>query len=235
MKSTGKQYGFTIIELMLATLVFSMVLLVVLTSFVQIGRIFYKGVYMSRTNEISRTIVEEISEQLKIEDGTAVTAVQNAGTVSAPMPSGPNVNKQVHYFCISNVRYTYIANHQAGVVPITAANANSNFGLRRDTVPSNSCTNPVTTGYNNPQELLGTNMRIGHRDDITITNTGGGLYSVHFHLNYGDTDLYDQNGNGVTNPGDIGTQPGVLCTGSVAGSQFCATSTIDTAINSFGS
>src|SRR6266498_3833396 len=66
--------GFTIIELMVATTIFSIVLMVILASFLQIGRMFYKGISINNTNEATRTLVDDITSDIKLSQ--AITTPQ---------------------------------------------------------------------------------------------------------------------------------------------------------------
>src|SRR5215207_6103202 len=57
--------GFTIVEFMIATMVFSMVLLVCAYAIVHVGRMYYKGVITNRTQDAARRIVEDISAAIQ--------------------------------------------------------------------------------------------------------------------------------------------------------------------------
>lgn len=63
--------GFTIIELMIATVVFSIVLLVIMGAIIQFGNIYYKGVIQSRTQERARAITEDLAKHIQF--GRTVT------------------------------------------------------------------------------------------------------------------------------------------------------------------
>jgi prepilin-type N-terminal cleavage/methylation domain-containing protein len=86
--------GFTIIELLVATSIFSLVLLVILASFLQIGRMFYKGVSVSNTNESARSLLDSITRDVRF--GQSPTGVKNEGGKS--------------YFCAGSHRYTFALN-----------------------------------------------------------------------------------------------------------------------------
>jgi len=85
--------GFTIIELMIATVVFSLILLVIMGAIIQFGRIYYKGVIQSRTQERARAISEDIAKHIQF--GKTVTLP------SAPDPDG------ISYFCAGGRGYTF--------------------------------------------------------------------------------------------------------------------------------
>lgn len=68
------QRGFTIIELMIATTVFSVVLLICSFAMLQIGRTYYKGIAMSRTQTVSRSIMDEVSQAIQFSGGTPIAS-----------------------------------------------------------------------------------------------------------------------------------------------------------------
>lgn len=55
--------GFTIIELLIATVVFSVILLIVTGAIIQFTRIYYKGVVNTKTQEVARAVVENIAKK----------------------------------------------------------------------------------------------------------------------------------------------------------------------------
>jgi prepilin-type N-terminal cleavage/methylation domain-containing protein len=79
------QTGFTLIELMIATTLFAVVLIVILASFLQIGKIFYKGVSLNSVHESVRTVVDEISDDIKFAQ-VQVCAPQDPTGNPAPQP-----------------------------------------------------------------------------------------------------------------------------------------------------
>src|SRR3989344_6639968 len=91
----GRKEGFTIVELLIATSVFAVLLLLCSVALIQISRVYYKGVTTTRTQEASRNIIDDISRGIQF----------SGGTVTDPLPdvSQPGVS----YFCVNNARYTY--------------------------------------------------------------------------------------------------------------------------------
>lgn len=65
MKRIDNNKGFTIIELLIATVAFSVILMVITGAVVQIGRIYYKGVVQSRTQERARAITDSVAKNLQ--------------------------------------------------------------------------------------------------------------------------------------------------------------------------
>src|SRR3954468_10979744 len=96
------QKGFTIIELMIATSVVSVLLLLATVIIIGIGNLYYKGISQSRVQDNVRSIADEISQQLRFSD--QLYAVDS--------PSGA-----IHAICIGKTRYTYTIGHQVGSDP----------------------------------------------------------------------------------------------------------------------
>src|SRR5581483_325395 len=113
-RPTRDSRGFTIIELLIATLVFSVVLVVILAAFVQISRLFYKGVMMSRTQEDTRNVVQSIASDLQFSQTSS-----NITAASAPS-SG--------FFCVGLHRYKYRIGYQLG------SSASNDYGIYRENV-----------------------------------------------------------------------------------------------------
>jgi prepilin-type N-terminal cleavage/methylation domain-containing protein len=65
MKNTPDQRGFTVIELMVATTVFAVLVLLTSMAVVQIGRQFYKGIITARAQNAARTLTDEISRNVQ--------------------------------------------------------------------------------------------------------------------------------------------------------------------------
>lgn len=53
--------GFTIIELLIATVTFSLVLLIITGAIIQFSRVYYKGVVTSKTQETARSVADELA------------------------------------------------------------------------------------------------------------------------------------------------------------------------------
>lgn len=241
--------GFTIIELLIASSVFSVVLLVALTGFIQVGRIFYKGVSDSQTQNVARQIVTDISSSL-------------SNTSSDDAVSTLNTSGGYRYICIGTVRYTwakYVSSNTAlnskptfydqGQAQASYNGRNSqnmdpnlpnpSIGLIRDTLPSQgtcpipcingsstaaacseSGTNLLALNDNKPKEMLGDLMRI---NDLTVTKTSSGLYDVNVLIAYGSNDLIEYP------PGDTAFML-PTCIGNSADQRFCAVQQLQTSM-----
>ncbi|MDB5160777.1 MAG: hypothetical protein JWO96_157 [Candidatus Saccharibacteria bacterium] len=215
------QGGFTLVEVSIASTIFSVVLLVALTSFFTIGRLFYKGVSITQTQEAASQVLQDINGNF-----------QAAGNVS-PAQSGNGYN----YYCIGNSRYTYNVNHMVNIDDVNHASPASGgtFGILKDTLPgSSACAVPCnddpsagtcaagTVKLNNPVELLGHKMRV-EKFDVTSSASSSNLYNISLVIAYGDDSVLTYS----TTPPDYS---GVSCVSDPRAQQFCSISRIDTAV-----
>lgn len=164
----AKQTGFTIIELLIATLVFSTILLILSSGLIQIGRQYYKGITTSRTQQVTRNVIDDISRNIQFSGDKTPITVHGAGTF---------------YFCINNYRYTYKLNTKL------VANS-SNHVFVRDIYPA--CDAPANladiSSLSGASELLAANMRLAN---LVISPPSGSLYTVTIRVASGDDDLLD--------------------------------------------
>jgi prepilin-type N-terminal cleavage/methylation domain-containing protein len=198
--------GFTIIELMIATSVFSVILLIASSGVIQIGRLYYKGVTQARVQETARNISEEISRSLQF---------SNNGRVNG---SASNI------FCVGDSRYIFHLNQK--VSP-----PEGKHGILEQKIGDGSCNDPPPSGG---KELLGTNMRV-LVFSVEPQSYDGNSYKIHIKIAYGDDELlthHDNNGNridldganGIDQTGDLRA---ALCKAG-PGNSFCAVSELDT-------
>jgi prepilin-type N-terminal cleavage/methylation domain-containing protein len=213
-KMKKNQQGFTIIELLVATAVFSIVMVIILAAFLRVGQLYYKGIYLSKTQESTRNISDDIVNQLRLNGNPA--ALRAGGTINS---------HPVFFMCVGNKRYSFMSNN----VVNTANESNTNFGLVRDTfLPAIGCVSPTASPLVSPTEMLSDKMRLvatgtgAGQSDLLNTCTSISSHTtcvVHVHIEFGDDDLLTA----------VNT-PGTTCTGPLSGSQFCATTDLDTTI-----
>src|SRR5258708_12793090 len=92
--------GFTIVELTIATAIFSTVLLVGLASFLGIGKIFYKGVTVTQTQSSAQAVIDQLSSDVQF--GVSV------------VPSQPTATG-AQFMSIGNAPYTYNLYHNVNI------------------------------------------------------------------------------------------------------------------------
>ncbi len=168
MRSTrhSKSSGFTIIELLIATLIFSVILLIVTIGIVQVSRVYYKGVTEANTQNTARSITDTISQAIQF----------NGGTITAPTGSSPV------YFCINTQQFVYYLGKQ--LVDTMPTGNQTNKALVQRTIAGCAAPMPAFTG----RELLSPHMRLS---DLNVQQLSGSntLYKVHVRVVYGDDDL----------------------------------------------
>ena len=64
--------GFTILELLIATTVFSVVLLIVSAGIIYIGKVYYRTVTQNKAQEATRSIVEQVAQSIQFTGGDVV-------------------------------------------------------------------------------------------------------------------------------------------------------------------
>lgn len=165
-----EQKGFTIIELMISTVVFSLVMLIVMGAIIQFGRIYYKGVIQSRTQERSRAISEDIAKHIQF--GKSVTPPQN-------------VSGNVWYLCAGGRSYTYNLGEQR-------------VGSQHGLVTTDTCS--PYGGMSTLALVAGTTEMLGERMQLvrlTVVPTGD-RYTVSVRVVYGED--RDFEGDNPLNP-----------------------------------
>ncbi|MES2971668.1 MAG: prepilin-type N-terminal cleavage/methylation domain-containing protein [Patescibacteria group bacterium] len=177
-----KQAGFTILELMIATTVFSVVLLLCTYGIMHISRTFHKGLSSAATQEVTRSALDEIGQAIQFSGGP-VMQIYNPAT-------------KIGVLCVNNQRYTYILDKQL-ISPQQNVMAVDN--------PASNCLGGLQdlatgTGFSGtPRELLSRRMRLTKLD---IDDNYGGdtsLYKVTIKVIYGDDDLLDGTGGCIGN------------------------------------
>src|SRR5688572_11085799 len=104
--------GFTIIELMIATVAFAVILMIVLSGLVQVSRSYYKATTSTKAQQAARALINEISQGIQL---TGQTIYATDG------PDGPEVtagsSEATGLLCIGYTRYTYAIDRQVKNVP----------------------------------------------------------------------------------------------------------------------
>lgn len=214
--------GFTIVELLIATAVLSIILLISTVLISNIGNLYYKGVNEARTQDDTRAIVDEVTQHLELS--------QQAPTTSAPTTPGYGT---VAAYCTDNTRYTYVTGPKIGnPYPLGSSGRPFLHILWRDKFPSgNAClpadlTSPTPSNHHGGTdgvELIGPNSRLtsfciaglSATPANPCTSAGGSPYTISVGVAFGDDDLLNLNGLAST------------CKGNV-GDRFCATASLTT-------
>jgi prepilin-type N-terminal cleavage/methylation domain-containing protein len=231
-KKRLNQQGFTIVELLVATAVFSTILVLVTIMMTSIGNLYQKGINQARVQDAVRTITGDVSQHLELSSGNRLDNASN-GTAT------PGT------FCIGNTRYTYVIGKKLNSINDST---NSTHVLWRDdpgttascpavnldvAQPHSPSPQPGTDGV----ELMPPNTRL-IKFEILGPNSP---FAFSIGIAYGDNELLCSPADATTCSGSksmTGLVPvpwndfingDLLCKGS-AGDQFCSTAIADTNI-----
>lgn len=202
---TSNQRGFTIVELMIATAVFGVILLVIAVAIMQFTRVYYKGITQATTQDTTRTLVDRIAQSIQFNGGNVTaTPARSYGTVAS--------------FCVGNQQYTYVIGKQlSDSTPNSSQTWHSLVARDLGGCVSSSPTPSMSTQATTGRELLAPKMRLA-RMEVAPIGTSNKLYKVTVRVVFGEDDL-------LSNP----TGPDAKCL-SQQGSQFCAVSEITTVV-----
>lgn len=215
--------GFTVIELMVATLIFTVIMIVLTTGILQFSREYYKGVISSQTQSVTRSIVDEVVRSIQYNSGEVSELTSN----SAAAPG----RTTVYGYCLGGTkRFSFSLNRQIkdsgalgtnqarhGLISDTTTGCNANTRAWNPANAPTSLAAPVPTQAApsaNARELLGEHMRVAK---FEITPGANGLYTVTVKVIYGDNDLLT----------DLTSN--AMCRTTI-GSQFCAVSELTTTV-----
>ncbi len=208
MKNIKSQAGYTIVELMIATLIFSGVMLLCSVAIIHVGRMYYKGTITSRTQDASRRVGDDVARAIQFGIGADSPGFMRTNTA---VYGGVTVYSR----CIGEIRYSYATNAAKGVESL--------YVLYKDRVDvDDAVCLPLNINSANPgpngQELLGDNMRIPVFD-VNPTGGAANTTTIDIRIAYGDTaDLF------------LPAPPFQICRGVNASGQFCATATYNTLV-----
>jgi prepilin-type N-terminal cleavage/methylation domain-containing protein len=239
-KITLNQKAFTIVELMIATAILSVILILVTAMMIGIGNLYYKGSSQAEIQDNIRSITDTIAQDLQLNGSSLLT--------------DPHVNSgDPRSYCIGTTRYTYVLGQE-----ITSASPaptyQSNHVLWRDTVDAGTCPempaanfNSLTLNTSDPNgtdgtELIGPNSMLTNFSITGNGAAGGSPFTVMISEAYGSNDLLCDAGThgDCASPIDstlvwdptapAGPPYNVLCKG-YSGEQFCATDTLTTTVS----
>jgi len=194
--------GFTLVELMFASAVFSVILLICTIGIIQISKVYHKGITQSKTQEAARSIMDEISHDIQFGGGRVAF-------------TSSTVWDAADHFCVGDKQYSFYKGHKL-VNSITDASDQTQQGLV--TADDPTCTGPNMTASGS-KELLGINQRIVQLKVERVPGTTG-LYTIFLRVASGDRDLFNKDGSGYA----------TSCTSTLLGGQFCAISELSTTV-----
>jgi prepilin-type N-terminal cleavage/methylation domain-containing protein len=213
------EYGFTLVEFMVATMVFSVVLLAMSYSITHISRIYQRSINTSRTQAAARSLVEALSE--------AVQYSASEITPGIPVTVGDTQAR-----CIGSRQFLFAIGRKLS--NDGAATSARNAVYSRPSPAGGGCANvSITSGISGGQELLGNNMRLANLEVDRVGATT--LYSISARVVYGDDDLlcYAGDPTTCTSTAVLGgadlKRPDLKCK-SGPGSEYCSVSELSTTV-----
>lgn len=213
MKNRLGQGGFTIVELLIASTVFSMVLIICTSGVLQVGKTYYKGITSSQVQEAARSITEEITRTIQFNGG-------NVGLITNPDSEDPSAPS---YLCIGDKRFAFVINRQ-----LTLENSPEEDQSRHVLVVD-KCSNGAQPLNNSDgsllpdsEELMAPNMRL---TKFEVAPMGNDLYKVTIRVVHGHRDVLKD-----TDPSKVGPDLPGECLPSMVGGQFCSVSELTTTV-----
>lgn len=195
-RKSVEQRGFTVVELMIATAIFSVVLLGALGGFLGIGRLFYKGVSTTSTQNVALDILNSISSDFS--------------------KGGYSAGNGASFFCAGNTSYTYVLDDMYESNLGTGPN---NVGLVKEKMQGSGCS--AANVSSSSTQLLGDNMRL---TEITIQQIGGSsskLYKITVRVVYGDDSSLSSRNSSQPKAGN-----NIVCDSNSTSSRFCSESKV---------
>lgn len=228
-KKINHTAGFTVTELMIATTVFSIILVLSLTGFLQIGQMFYKGVNITNTTNTAKQVITSLKTDISF-DSTSAGIVVPQGSSSIDVLADGKGPFTRYWFCAGSNRYTYILGRQvdreAAEVQIRSTAFNNpsgwyEFALLKDQVAGTSCPDPfigvAQLQSNTVTELIGDKMRLSKLEISQLLSPNDKLYTITIKIAYGDDEVLD----------DFGLDS-AKCKSGAASSRYCYVTEIRT-------
>lgn len=224
-------------ELMIATLVFSVILIIITTGIIRITQMYYKGINLVNTQNTARGIMDSVAQSIQLSGGVV---------------SWPDVAVTSGVGCIGNQSYDFQLGAKlpsGGTVDPSDNDWQGTYALALSPNEAN-CTEsaqPVTPPVG-ATELLSPHMRLTRLsvNRVSAADSTDNLYAVAVTVVYGDYDLLCNTAYSATADGGCGpnspsikptdnnfhtflTSPGLTCR-SGEGSEYCAVSALSTVV-----
>jgi prepilin-type N-terminal cleavage/methylation domain-containing protein len=207
-----RTHGFTIIELLIATVVFSIVLLVLTGAIIQIGRLYSKGITASKTQEAARSLMSDVTEAAQYQAGSIEPKADDDGLA----------------WCVGGRHYSYKLGQQR-------TGGTQHAVIAQDL---NACDGPqsLTSATISGAEMLGEGMRLTKFDIIPVDGTENKAYTITVRVVYGSSDLLCDGGTTVSCDSTSGVLSDAAAVGDIrckdirAGTQFCSASELKTTV-----
>lgn len=215
-KRQDRARGFTIVELMVATMVFSVVLLLVTAGIIQVARVYYKGVTEANTQNAARSIIDNISQAIQF-SGDDVSGTETSPTAGTD-----------YDFCLGNTHVSYKLGRQVKNNP--SGGDQTWHAIVANNIPGCAGASPQTLNQQtiSGRDLMPQDMRLSNLVVERVGTAQPAQYRVTVRVVYGDSDLlYSPSAPTAT---DGHARADASCRAQTAGTQFCAVSELSTVV-----
>jgi type II secretory pathway pseudopilin PulG len=235
-----KEAGFTIVELIIATLIFSVILLLLTAGIIQITHSYYKGVIETNTQNVARNIVESIGQAMQFSKGTVQESCAG-GSCDILNPCNPAGSCTSGVVCEGNISFSYILSKQL-TDSSSPGPTQTNSAMRQNAISdTGSCLYGTDFQTTTGTEMLSPNMRLTKltvqcvNPDLINNQCPSRLYRIDARVVYGDDDLLCSpsapggNDCSLTTTSTHLTNDDLTCK-TQDGSHFCAVSEISSTV-----
>lgn len=162
---------------MIATMVFSVILLLATSALLQVSRTYFKGVSSSQTQDVAQNIMTTITEAIQFSGGNIQDPIKNNGVVQG--------------ICVDKLRFSYVPNKSTleGEPGLLVDHLGSSKVCDADLEAQDLSAPPPLLG----REFLRPRMRITKLTVKKVPSTN--LYRVSLGLAVGEDDQFDGDGN----------------------------------------
>lgn len=224
-----KQSGFTIIELMIAISILSILLLASAVVMLNIGSLYAKGVDATTVQNDSRNVIQSIASSIQFNylSGSQI----NSG--SQRYYSSTGTLYTVYAYCIGYTRYSYIigfpdnSNTFAHTIWKDTMRYQGACKPLNILIPTPNCIGSskcIASATGSGSDLTNSNM---HLASLSINSNPNypQLYSISIGLAYGLKDMFNVNSSGTL----VTTDGNYVC-GNRTSERYCATSSLETTV-----
>lgn len=99
--------AFTLTELMIAMALFSFVLLFAVTAFIQINKIYVKGITTKHMNDQANAIIEDLSKNLQQEQTPIMCSASDASSGNCNSDGITTTSRETDYLCLPTQNISY--------------------------------------------------------------------------------------------------------------------------------
>lgn len=226
-RNIERQHGFTIIEFMVATTVFSVILLSVSAAVLQMNRMYQRSINQSRTQAVTSNLIDTVAQAVRFSTGQVITFEQ--GTAQ----------DRSYSLCVGNRQFIYTLGRRINDdQPYSVEGTTTKQAVMTRAKPADCSTYERirdSTPTGSPKELLAYNMRLSN---LEVVSTGN-MFRITARVVYGDDDLLCDpsidNGNSCTvdttylTTDQIKASRQLQCKPTI-GSEFCAMSELSSTV-----